>query len=121
MFDLYLGRHIEPARLKLKDLVATPRYCKPKCVPYGGRDWLEAELKEMVENGLIAKSQGSAINSRPHIVKKKQPGKYRLTVDYRYLNGLLTQNRWPLRDIRTVLKHPCGSKYVPATDCKSGF
>ena len=116
-----LGEFAEPVALQLRDPSATPKYCKPRCVPYDVREWLDKKLKDMIDAGLIEISKGSAFNSPAHIVRKKQPGKYRLTVDYRYLNGLLRQNRWPLPHIRTVLEHLSGSRYFSVMDCRSGF
>ena len=116
-----LGEYSEPVQLQLRDPTATPKYCKPRCVPYEVRSWLDDKLQEMIAGGLIELSKGSSFNSPAHIVKKKQPGKYRLTVDYRYLNSQLKQNRWPLPHIRTVLEHLSGSRYFSVMDCRSGF
>ena len=116
-----LGEYIHPVELQLRDPSVTPKYSKPRIVPYAVRDWLDDKIKKMVDSGLIEVSKGSQFNSPVHIVKKKTPGDFRITVDYRYVNGLLKQNRWPLPHIKTVLEHLSGSKYFSVMDCRSGF
>ena len=81
-----LGKFKEPVRIQLRDPSVTPNYSKPRIVPYAVRHWLDEKLKEMIRSGLIELSKGSQFNSPVHIVKKKEPGKYRLAVDYKYLN-----------------------------------
>ena len=119
--DTELGVYKYPVKLELRNKDITPNYCKPRIVPYALRDWLDKKLKEMVDTGLVELCMGSPFCSPVHIVKKKEVGKYRLTVDYRYLNSLLKQNRWPIPNIREVLEELSGSKYFSVADCRSGF
>ena len=116
-----LGKYRQSVSLKLRDPGKTPAYTKPRIVPYRLRPWLDEKLRNMVESGLIAIAKESEFCSPIHIVKKKEPGKYRLTIDYRLLNNMLIQNRWPIPNIRSVLEELSGSRFYSVCDCRSGF
>lgn len=119
--DNDLGCYQHPVSLRLRDPSKTPAYTKPRVVPYRLRPWLDEKLQAMVETGLIAVAKESEFCSPIHIVKKKEAGKYRLTIDYRLLNDMLIQNRWPIPNIRSVLEELSGSNFYSVCDCRSGF
>lgn len=112
-----LGQYNQTVTLKLRDPTADPAYAKPRVVPYKLRPWLDSKLREMIDCGLIR----LAFSSPVHLVKKKEKGKWRLTIDYRLLNQMLVQNRWPIPRISEVLEELSGSRYYSVCDAWSGF
>lgn len=116
-----LGSYTHPVQLKLRDPTADPSYAKPRVVPYRLRPWLDEKLKSMMDCGLIEVAKNSPFCAPIHIVKKKEKNKYRLTIDYRKLNEMLVQNRFPIPNIRTVLEELSGSRFYSVADCRSGF
>ena len=53
------------------------------------------EIEELLDAKII-RPETSAWGSPIHIVKKKQPGKYRLIVDFSVLNAVTEHNSYPL-------------------------
>ena len=118
--DNDLGRYDTPVSIHLRDPNINPKYCKPRVVPYALRDWVDEKLKAMCDSGLIQLARGSPFNSPVHIVKKKC-GKPRLTIDYRWVNSVIKQNRWPIPNIRELLEKLAGAKVFSVLDARSGF
>ena len=56
-----------------------------------------------------------------HMVKKKQPGKYRLTVDFCALNAVTEQNCYPLPILNDFVNSLHGCKIFSLIDFKSAF
>ena len=56
-----------------------------------------------------------------HIVKKKQPGKYRLTVDFRALNAVTEHDSYPLPILNDFVNSLHGCKIFSLIDFKSAF
>ena len=59
----------------------------------------KAEINKLLEANII-KPGNSSWGSPIHLVKKKEPGKFRLTVDYRALNSLTEHDSYPLPLLR---------------------
>ena len=116
-----LGRYKHKVSLKLRDPTADPAYAKPRVVPYKLRPWLDSKLQEMMDVGLICLAQNSPFSSPVQLVRKKEQGKWRLTIDYRLLNQMLVQNRWPIPRICEVLEELSGSRFYSVCDARSGF
>ena len=118
--DNDIGRYDSTVSISLRDPYINPKYCKPRIVPYALREWADEKLKDMCKAGLIQLSTGSPFNSPVHIVKKKC-GKPRLTIDYRWVNSVVKQNRWPIPNIRELLENLAGAKVFSVLDARSGF
>ena len=116
-----LGQYKNEVSLKLRDPTADPAYAKPRVIPYKLRPWLDDKLKEMMDIGLICLAESSPFSSPVQLVRKKEQGKWRLTIDYRLLNQMLVQNRWPIPRICEVLEELSGSRYYSVCDARSGF
>ena len=116
-----LGTYSRPVKIEIADPTGSPSYAKPRVIPYQLREWVDKKLAEMCKQGLIQLSEGSPFNSPVHLVKKKEPGSYRITIDYRQLNSKLVQNRWPIPHVRELLQSMGGAKFFTIFDLKSGF
>ena len=116
-----IGIYIDTIDLRLRDPTADPAYCKPRTVPFALRPWLDLKLQDMVEAGLISVANNSPFSAPINIVKKKTPGSYRLTIDYRLLNKAIVANRFPIPNIKTMLEELSGSRYFSICDLRSGF
>ena len=119
--DMDLGRIKEKVKIEMRDPTKDPPYCRPRPVPFHLREWVDKKLQDMVKAGLIQISKGSQNNSPIHIVKKAQPGKYRITVDYSSLNTQLKNDRWPIPNMKAIFEHVGDAKVFSGIDFKSGF
>ena len=80
--------------------------------------------KEEIDKLLDAKIIRPGTNpwgSPIHMVKKKQPGKYRLTVDFRALNAVTEPDSYPLPILNDFVNSLHGCKIFSLIDFKSAF
>lgn len=87
--------------------------------PFAHQPIIDEQVKSMLENGIIEKSQ-SPWASNVVIVKKKD-GTSRFCVDYRGLNELTRKDAYPLPRIDTCLDTLGGAKYFSTFDLRSGY
>jgi len=105
--------------IKLKE-GTTPFAASYHQTPFKLRSYLRAELDEMLEQGLIEPSK-SPWASPVVLVPKKEPGTYRLTLDYRRLNSCTVSDAYPLPRLEEILASLGGIKYYASVDCTRGF
>ena len=102
-----------------------PVYSKLYPYPVGLSEFVNKEIKELVENGIIRPST-SPYNNPIWVVNKKgcdDQGnqKRRLVIDFRKLNLKTLDEKYPVPDINNILSNLGGATYFTKLDLKSGF
>lgn len=110
------------AEIQTKDESAV--YSRYYPYPMNLKDEVEAQIKDLLDNGIIRPSR-SAYNSPIWIVPKKADAsckkKYRLVIDYRKLNDATIPDKYPIPNINDILPQLSKSKFFSVIDLKSGF
>jgi hypothetical protein len=81
---------------------------------------IQAELKKMLDAGIIAPTRHSAWCSNLVVVRKKNGG-IRLCIDFRNLNLACIKDNYPLPNMETLLQRVTGSKIMSMLDGFSGY
>ena len=82
-------------------------------------DEIKRQIQKMLQKGHIWPSSspcGSSI-----VLVKKKDGTWRLCINYRALNKITAQNRYPIPWIEDLLDQLKGAKYFSKIDLKSGY
>jgi hypothetical protein len=98
---------------------AVPVQKKPYRYAPTQKDELEAQIKEMLQKGVIQESHSPYAS--PVILVKKKDGGWRMCIDYRYLNALTEKNKYPLPVVDELLDELSGSQYFTKLDLRSGY
>src|SRR5436189_4797982 len=80
---------------------------------------IEKEIKDMLEKGVIRKSNSPW--SSPVTMVIKPNGKWRFCIDFRKLNGITRKDNHPLPRIDMLLEKFEGSKWFSTMDMASGY
>ena len=96
-----------------------PIICQPYREPYMIRPIVKDIIKEMLDNKLIRPS--SSPWAFPVVMVPKPDGKWRFTVDYRKLNGIVPRDAFPLPRVDDHLSSLGDSKWFTVFDLVSGF
>ena len=88
-------------------------------LPHSTRQAVQEEVEKMVELGVVEKC-ASPWRSPAMLVKKKCGGN-RYVIDYRNLNKMVRDDKFPLPRIEEVLESLGGSQYFSSLDCRSGY
>ena len=83
------------------------------------RAFIEKEIKEMENNGIIRKSTSPW--SSPVVVVPKKEGTWRFCVDYRKLNQITEVDRYPLPRIDEMLESFRTASWFTTLDLASGY
>ena len=98
---------------------AVPFKARQRQIPCKYQHELEAMLNDMIEAGIIQKSN-SAWASPLRLVKKKD-GKLRITIDYQKVNSLTERPAYPIPYISDIFTKLSKSKYYTVVDLTSGY
>ena len=99
-----------------------------KNAPVATRQWplshstrqaIQEEVEKMVELGVVEKCANPWRS--PAMLVKKKCGGNRYVIDYRNLNKMLRDDKFPLPRIEEVLESLGGSQYFSSLDCRSGY
>jgi hypothetical protein len=93
-----------------------PIRCAPRRVIHADREKVRSEIKKILDNGIIEKSD-SPWSSPIHLVKKKD-GKIRFFIDFR---ALKSKDAYPLPRIDETLEALNGAKYFTIMNFTSGY
>ncbi|RCN37073.1 reverse transcriptase [Ancylostoma caninum] len=98
---------------------ATPIKQKTRPVPMGARKEFKGIIKDLVERGIVEKSQSEWAS--PVVLVRKKDGTLRLCIDYRALNKVIKQDSYPLPTIDTVLQSLGGKRVFSTLDLAAGY
>lgn len=102
---------------KLK--VDTPFKEPPRKVPIFKGEILDKEIGNLLENGLIEKSNSPW--SSPLVVVQKKDKSWRLCVDYRRLNTRTVKDAYPIPRVSDDLDSLAGSKWFTSLDLNMAY
>lgn len=101
-----------------------PIYCKQFRNPYHQRPIILEQVGDLENNDVIEDSV-SAWNAPLLLVPKKkdQNGniQYRVVIDYRKLNNVIEQDKYPLPNIKELIDQLGGSQYFTCMDLSQGY
>lgn len=108
-------------RTKSEDPIWTKQYP----YPYADNEFINKEIDNMLENGIIQKSR-SPYNSPIWTVPKKGTDdqgkpKRRMVVDFQKLNTETITDRYPIPDVNMTIQNLGKAKYFTTLDLESGF
>jgi hypothetical protein len=92
---------------------------RPYRYPPQLKDEIERQVHDMLQQGVIQKSQ-SAFASPVLLVKKKN-NTWRFCVDYRYLNALTIKSRYPVPVFDQLMDEIANTQWFSKLDIKSGY
>lgn len=109
--------------IKLRDNV-TPVYKKPYRLPHALKSEVQRQIKDMLDNDIIEESTSEW--SSPVLLVPKKCDKFgnkqwRLVVDYRQLNNIIQDDKFPLPNITEILDSLSGSVYFSKLDLSQSY
>ena len=121
LFDGALGTwKTEPISLKLKDPKCVPYHAKPYPVPHSQEKKLKAEVKRLVDWGILRKVNRSEW-AMPAFTITKPDGTLRSLSDSRELNKRIKRMPYPLPKIQEILRRLQGFQWATALDLNMGY
>ena len=100
-----------------------PVYSKPYRLPVSQKTEVDRHIDNMLQDGIIEKAK-SEWNSPILLVPKKSSTddkKWRLVIDYRKLNNVLEDDKFPLPNIEDIIDSLAGAKYFSHLDLSQGY
>ena len=97
---------------------------KTRPVPFKALEWLKKEIDKLLRAGIIRPSNSPYSSPIVIVPKKSAPGeppKFRLCVDYRWLNDQTKKDAFPLPRICDILPALSTAKYFSSLDLASGY
>lgn len=109
---------------KINTINDTPIHSKSYRYPYIHKEEVQNQIQEMLDNGIIQHST-SPYSAPIWIVPKKEDAsgkkKWRLVVDYRKLNDVTIDDRYPIPNIEEILDKLGKCMYFTTIDLAKGF
>ena len=84
------------------------------------RRLIAQQIEEMLELKVIRRAESTPFASPVFTVKKRDGGS-RFVIDYRKLNAITKDERWPLPNIQSILDVLKGANWFSTLDLKSGY
>ncbi|XP_037931255.1 uncharacterized protein LOC119666053 [Teleopsis dalmanni] len=91
----------------------------PRRLAQTERDFVQFQIQEWLENGIIQES--SSNYASPIVLARKKDGSYRLCVDYRKLNSKVIRDRHPLPNYEEILEGLYNATVFTTLDLCNGF
>ncbi|GBM61351.1 Transposon Ty3-I Gag-Pol polyprotein [Araneus ventricosus] len=98
---------------------AAPIYSHPYSLPKNKAKIVEIQVQEMLDAGIIEQSDSSW--AAPVVLVPKKDGSTRFCVDYRLLNNVTREDRYPLPLIPVVLRNIGNACIWSTLDLQSGY
>lgn len=102
----------------------TPVYVKPYRVPQALKSEIERQVQEMLDNDIIEETVSewsSPVLLVPKKADKTNKKKWRLVIDYRQLNNIIQDDKFPLPNITEILDSLSGSIYFSKLDLSQSY
>ena len=80
---------------------------------------IKPQIQELLLKGHIRPSSSPC--GSPIMLVQKKDGTWQLCIDYRFLNKVTVQNRYPIPQIDDLLDQLKGAKFFRKIDLKSGY
>lgn len=91
-------------------------------VPEKLKPEVDRQIQEMLQNGIIRKSNSPMASPLVCVLKGKEGcDGVRLAVDYRYVNSFTHDDSYPLPDLQSIFQHVGHSNIISVADCKAGY
>ena len=87
-------------------------------------EWLKTEVESLLKAGVIRPSKSSYSSPIVIVPKKTAPGdppKFRLFIDYRWLNEQTKQDPFPIPRIQDLLPRLAKARFFSSLDLASGY
>ena len=92
---------------------------KPYPIPYGIRDSVEADVKTMLELGIIRPSESPYAS--PIVVVRKRDNTNRICIDFRKLNKVTISDSEPMPQLTDMFQDLAEDKYFTKIDLSKGY
>ena len=114
--DILLEAKVEPLKIKT---TGGPVAQKPYRLPLTKLAIVDEEIDKMLKLGVIRPS--ASPYASPITLAPKPDGTTRFCIDFRRLNAITVNNKYPLPNIREIFDRLGGSKIYSTIDMKSGY
>jgi hypothetical protein len=109
--------HLIQHRIRLKDEI--PVVQRAYRIPDALKSTLEAEVSQLLQQGLIEESDSPYAS--PVVYVKKKDGSLRLCVDYRAINAKSTGDAYPMGDLSGMVDKVSGAKFISTLDLNKAY
>ena len=96
--------------------------CRP--IPFKAMTWLKDEIARLLTTGVIRPSKSPYSSPIVIVPKKSEPGeppKFRLCIDYRWLNEQTKKDAYPIPRIQELMSRLAKARYFSSLDLVSGY
>lgn len=108
------------AKLHLKE-GAKPKFCKARCIPFGIKCQVEAEINRLLAEGIIEPVEISDW-ATPIVPILKSDGSYRICGDFKVtLNPQLHVSQYPMPNMEEIFAKLSGTKFLTKLDLSQAF